>query len=90
MTMSNQDKLFAAARNGDNATIRQLVFSDVDFGARDDLGRTPFNLATQHGHADTAKTILAAKEMKYMQQLGLVGAGSTEPEVPVEEKKAAG
>ena len=90
MTISNQDKLFAAARCGDNATIRQLAFSDVDFGARDEKGRTPFNLATQYGHADTAKTILAAKEMKYMQQLGLVGEGSVAPAYEDDAQKAVG
>ncbi|MGZ9097385.1 MAG: ankyrin repeat domain-containing protein [Micavibrio sp.] len=70
-----QDRLFKAAAKGDKATIRALVFDDIDFDARDEEGRTAFNIATQFRHSDTAQTILAAKQMKTMQNLGLTSAG---------------
>ncbi|MBI2233910.1 MAG: ankyrin repeat domain-containing protein [Micavibrio aeruginosavorus] len=66
-----QKRLFTAAATGDKATIRALVFEDVDFDARDEEDRTAFNIATQYGHVDTAKTILAARQMKAMQVMGL-------------------
>lgn len=73
MTDQNaQKRLFQAARNGDNAAIRALVFDNVDFDARDDEDRTAFNIATQYGHADTAQTIIAARQMKAMQRLGFI------------------
>lgn len=70
-----QNRLFQAARNGDKAAIRALVFEDVDFDARDDEDRTAFNIATQNGHADAAQTILAAKQLKFMQGLGFTSDG---------------
>lgn len=66
-----QKRLFAAAATGDKAAIRALVFEDVDFDARDAEDRTAFNIATQYGHADAAQTILAARQMKAMQAMGL-------------------
>lgn len=68
---SAQKKLWQAARTGDKTAIRAMVFDDVDFDARDDEDRTAFNIATQYGHHDAAKTILAAKQMKIMQRMGL-------------------
>lgn len=70
--MTAQERLWQAAAKGDKVTIRALVFEDVDFDARDDEDRTAFNIATQHGHSDAAKTLLAAKQMKAMQLMGLV------------------
>jgi|GEM_PF-6240957 ankyrin repeat protein len=72
---SAQERLWQAAAAGDKATIRGLVFDNVDFDARDEEDRTAFNIATQNGHADTARTILAAKEMKAMMALGLTSDG---------------
>lgn len=72
---SAQDKLWRAAASGDMGAIRGLVFENVDFDARDDEDRTAFNIATQKGHAEAARTILAAKEMKAMMALGLTSDG---------------
>ena len=69
--MDAQQKLFIAAEKGDKAMIRSLAFENVDFDARDDQDRTAFNIATQRGHHDAAKTILAAKQMKTMQAMGM-------------------
>lgn len=73
-----QNRLFQAARTGDSAAIRALVFEPVDFDARDDEDRTAFNIATQHGHAGTAQTILAARQMKFMQKLGFTAESFAE------------
>ncbi|MDB5490419.1 MAG: hypothetical protein JWO78_268 [Micavibrio sp.] len=70
-----QARLYAAAKAGDKATIRALVFEDVDFGARDEEGRTAFNIATQHNKIDAAQTILAAKQTKDLQRMGLISDG---------------
>lgn len=70
-----QARLFKAAEKGDKTAIRALVFDDVDFDARDEEGRTAFNIATQHRHSDAAQTLLAAKQMKAMQRLGLTSEG---------------
>lgn len=67
--MTAQEKLWKAAMTGDKATIRALVFEDIDFDARDEEGRTAFNIATQFGQTDTAQTILAARQMRFVQNL---------------------
>ena len=69
--MNAQERLWQAAAKGDKATIRVLALEDVDFDARDAQERTAFNIATQYGHHDAAQTILAAKQMKSMQRMGL-------------------
>jgi len=68
---TSQNLLFAAAKAGDQAAIRRLVYDDIDFDARDDEDRTAFNIATQYGHHKAAQTILAARHMKAMQKVGL-------------------
>ncbi len=73
--MNVQEKLWQAAATGDKAAIRSLVFENVDFDARDVEDRTAFNIATQYGHHDAAKTILAAKQMKIMQLMGMTSPG---------------
>jgi len=79
-----QQKLFDAARTGDKAVIRSLVFNEsVHFDARDEQGRTPFNIATQYGHADAAQTILAARESRYLHELGMLS-----PQVTEEKERA--
>lgn len=79
MTSAAQKKLFEAARTGDKATIRSLVFDDtVHFEARDEQGRTAFNIATQFGHADAAQTILAARESRYLRDLGMLSPQATD------------
>jgi ankyrin repeat protein len=74
-TLNAQEKLWRAAASGDMAAIRGLVFENVDFDARDDEDRTAFNIATQAGHAEAARTLLAAKEMRSMMALGLTSDG---------------
>lgn len=73
-----QDRLFRAAEKGDKVAIRSLVFEDVDFELRDEEDRTAFNIATQYGHSDAAQTLLAAKQMKAMQRMGLISPGFEE------------
>lgn len=66
-----QEELWTAAKDGDCGAIRRLVMKGVDIEAKDRLGRTAFNIATQYGHSNAAMTILAAKELKFMMELGL-------------------
>ena len=72
---SAQNRLWDAAKAGDQAAIRRLAYEDVDFDARDDEDRTAFNIATQYGQHKAAQTILAARQMKAMQRMGLVSEG---------------
>lgn len=66
-----QEKLWKAAEEGDCGAIRYLVMNGADIGARDPLERTALNIATQYGHVEAVKTLLAAKRMKFMMALGL-------------------
>jgi ankyrin repeat protein len=68
---SIQEKLWHAAQTDDCAAIRALVLNGADLDARDELGRTALNIATQYGNAEAATTILAAKELNYMVKLGV-------------------
>jgi ankyrin repeat protein len=65
----NTEKLWLAARTGDDATIRQLAAAGVDLDTRDPEDRTAFNIATQHGLHRTAQTILDARRMQYFMSL---------------------
>ncbi len=62
--------LWAAARAGDCRKIRALVMDGADLNARDPQGRTAINIATQYKQMDALKTLMAAKEMRYMAQIG--------------------
>lgn len=66
-----QQQLWAAAAAGDSAAVRMLAMGGVDLEARNEEGFTAFNIATMKGHTDTAMTILAAREFKYAQHLGM-------------------
>ncbi len=71
MTQSDvQQWLWKAAREGDCEKIRILAVHGVDIDARNEDGFTAFNIATEHGHADAAMTILAAREMNYARSIG--------------------
>lgn len=70
--MTPQEQLWRAAKTGDKATLRALAFADVDFDARDDQDRTAFNIATQYGHSEAAQVILAARQVRAMQGMGLI------------------
>lgn len=61
--------LWHAAKAGDSYAIRLLVMDGVDLDARDTLGRTALNIATQFNQKDAIKTLLAAKEMRRMAML---------------------
>jgi hypothetical protein len=64
-------KLRSAAARGDCGAIRLLAMSGVDLEARDERGRSAFNLATQNCHHEAALTILAAREVRFMRRIGV-------------------
>ena len=66
-----QKMLYAAAAAGDSGMVRKLAMAGADLDARNEDGFTAFNIATMKGHTETAKTILAAREFKYTQALGM-------------------
>lgn len=65
------EQLREAARTGDCAKIRLLVMSGADVDHRDEEGWTPFNIATSSGYAQAATTLLAARQLSYIRQLGV-------------------
>lgn len=65
-----EELLWGAARKGDCYKIRLLVMDGVDLDARDAQGRTAINIAAQYNQQQAMKTLLAAKEMRYMAQIG--------------------
>ncbi len=65
------EQLRQAARDGDAAKIRLLVMSGADVDARDEEGWTAFNIATAHGHASVATTLLAARQLSYIRHIGI-------------------
>lgn len=80
-----QKKLWEAASKGDSAMIRILAMGGVDLDAPNDEGFTAFSLATRNNHADTAMTILAAREMQYLRSIGAdikVKAGVNDADTP--------
>lgn len=62
---------FQAASEGDIATVRALIVQGMDLDVRDEQERTALNIASQHKCTDIMTTILAAKQMLYIRQLGL-------------------
>ncbi|MCB1530537.1 MAG: ankyrin repeat domain-containing protein [Rhodospirillales bacterium] len=68
--MTKEEVLWRAARRGDCYAIRRLVLDGVDVDARDPQGRTAINIATQYGQAEAHKTLLAAREMRYLASIG--------------------
>lgn len=65
------EQLRQAAREGDAGKIRLLVMSGADVDARDAEGWTAFHLATSHGHHQAATTLLAARQLSYIRQIGI-------------------
>jgi ankyrin repeat protein len=49
--------LHAAAQNGDEATIRVLLYGGADLLLRGDDGKTPLDLALEAGHTGAAKLL---------------------------------
>ena len=66
-----QDNLWKAAKEGRTTEVRKLVVAGADVGMRDDQGRTAMNIASQYGHAETYRTLMAAREMQSMIHAGL-------------------
>lgn len=66
-----QRNLWKAAKEGRTTEIRQMVVQGADVTMRDDQGRTAINIASQYGHAETYRTLMAAREMQSMIHAGL-------------------
>lgn len=87
-----QQKLWDAAASGDCATIRMLAMSgQVDVTVKNDDGFDAFNIATQAGKAEAATTILAAREVQYMRDLGMISEADAVSDVQksAEDQKTA-
>ncbi|HEY0901050.1 MAG TPA: ankyrin repeat domain-containing protein [Micavibrio sp.] len=65
------EQLRQAARDGDAGKIRLLVMGGADVDARDADGWNAFHLATAHGHHSVATTLLAARQLSYIRQIGI-------------------
>lgn len=65
------EQLREAARAGDCYKIRLLVMGGADVDDRDEDGWTAFNIATATGHTEAATTLLAARQLSYIRQLGV-------------------
>lgn len=86
-----QKMLYSAAAAGDSGMVRKLALAGADLDARDEDGFTAFNIATMKGHTETAKTILAAREFKYTQALGMSAeTWLARPETRIELTKSLG
>ena len=66
-----QAVMFKAAAKGDCMTLRLLVINGVDVEAKNDDGFTAFNVAIQNDKVDAATVLLAAREMKFAEDLGV-------------------
>lgn len=68
--IAKEKMLREAAKDGDCYIIRNLVMDGVDLEARDASGRTALNIATQYNQKEAIKTLLAAREMRRLAQIG--------------------
>ncbi len=68
--IAKEKMLREAAKEGDCYIIRNLVMDGVDLDARDASGRTALNIATQYNQKEAIKTLLAAREMRRLAQIG--------------------
>src|SRR5262245_45298751 len=55
------DELWTAARKGDAATVKRLLESGVDVNATTPYGATALSFASEKGHVDIVKLLIAAK-----------------------------
>jgi ankyrin repeat protein len=55
------EELFAAAANGDLATVQALIVAGTDVNAKTDEGATPLIIAAKYGHADIVRALIAAQ-----------------------------
>ena len=63
----DSDRWFKAAAAGDLLTLRLMIVQGADLDLRDGVGRTALNLASQNQQTDAMTTLLAAKQLRYMQ-----------------------
>ena len=66
-----QERLWRAVEAGDYRAIRTTIMNGADIDARDEQGRTAFQIATQRGDSEAAWILLAARELKFNMQLGM-------------------
>ena len=63
-TISLEEELWQAAREGDSTRIRRLILRGADIDARTEEGWTALNLAAKSGHGAAIRTLIAAREMQ--------------------------
>lgn len=68
--IAKERMLREAAMVGDCYIIRNLVMDGVDLDVRDASGRTALNIAMQYNRKEAIKTLLAAREMRRLSQIG--------------------
>lgn len=68
----NTQALWNAAKQGDAEVLRTLIAKGVDVNVRDKNGWTPLHVATQYGHAEAMRTLIAARSMQSMRKHGLI------------------
>lgn len=83
-TISLEEQLWQAAREGDAAKIRQLVLRGADIDARTPEGWTALNLAAKNGSGAAMRTLIAAREM----QAQLAAGVDLREELEAREKQA--
>jgi hypothetical protein len=66
-----QEKLWRCVESGNYKGIRQAIMSGADVDAKDEQGRTAFQIATQRADTEAAWIILAARDLKFKVALGL-------------------
>lgn len=71
MARDRTNDWFLAVETGDIVTIRMMIVEGVvDVDVRDDQDRTAFHIASQNKYTDIMTTLLAARQMKYLQTIG--------------------
>lgn len=71
MDKNVQEQLWIACETGDVASIRMSVIEGADVDARDAQERTALNIASQYGHVEAYKTLMAARAMARLERLKL-------------------
>ena len=72
MTSIDQTQRFLnAAEAGDQAEIRRAAISGAEMDAIDEQGRTALQIASEQGDHATMRTILAARDVRRMMDLGV-------------------
>ncbi len=71
MTNTTDNLWFQAAAMGDIGAVRSMIVDGINVNMRDEQGRTAFHIASERGYTDVMTTILAAKKMDYLRQMGI-------------------